>query len=277
MKNKLVWSVVIVLILFAIALKLFVKEEEIVEKPLDINIGDEFTVFESENKKYVLNYSIGDVTGDDINDMTILIGEKDTIQDTFAQNIVLVLYDSSTNTYLKTELKKFSGNNPKVELADFTGDSIVDVIAILENEGEYNARIATYMENGLKEIFRDKNNKGLYFTIELLDGFKANIVNKKLNVNNIIEFQNEKDTYVKEKIFEESGKLVEKNEKPKTTNFVNIELVQLSDCIGLKTTQRIILKDKLNILDEITVIWKYKDGKWQIKEATGARQGNLLY
>ena len=102
-------------------------------------------------------------------------------------------------------------------------------------------------------------------------------MNKKLNVNNIVELQNNKEKYIDLKIFEESGKLIEKQEKPKTTGFVNIELVQMSDCMGLKTTQRIIMKDKLNIIDEITVLWKYEDAKWQIKEATSVKQGNLLY
>ena len=277
MKNKLVWIAVIVLILFALALKIFVKEETIVEKPLDVNIGEEFTVFETENKKYVLNYTIGDVTGDSINDMVLLVGEKDNIQNTFAQNIDMVLYDSGNNEYTKLELKKFNGNNAKIELADFTGDNVSDMMAILENEGEAKIRIIMVNENNLKEIFRDKDNKGLYFTVNLLDGFKANVTNRKLNINNMIDLQNEKDAYVNGKIFEASGKLSEKEIKPKTTGFINFELVKLSDYTGLKTTQRIIMKDKLNIIDEITIVWKYQDGKWQIKEATGLRQGNLLY
>ena len=276
MKNKLIWVAVIILIAFALALKFFVKNETVAEKPLNINVGDEFTIFESEKTKYVLNYIIGDVTGDNINDMTILIVEKENVQENFSQNIDMVLYDSSSNQYLKIELKKFSGNNAKIELAKFSSNN-VDVLVTVENSGEYSARIITYLDNGLKEIFRDKNNKGLYFTTELLDGFKANIVNKKLNVNNIVELQNNKEKYIDLKIFEESGKLIEKQEKPKTTGFVNIELVQMSDCMGLKTTQRIIMKDKLNIIDEITVLWKYEDAKWQIKEATSVKQGNLLY
>ncbi|MBO5179610.1 MAG: hypothetical protein J6B87_04615 [Clostridia bacterium] len=277
MKNKLVWIAVIVLILFALALKLFVKDETIVEKPLDVDIGEEFTVFETENKKYVLNYTIGDVTGDSINDMVLLIGEKDNIQNTFAQNIDMVLYDSGNNEYTKIELKKVSGNNAKIELADFTGDNVSDMMAIFENEGECKIRIITVNENNLKEIFRDKDNKGLYFTVNLLDGFKANVTNRKLNINNMIDLQNEKDGYINGKIFEVSGKLIEKEIKPKTTGFINVELVKLSDYAGLKTTQRIIMKDKLNIIDEITILWKYQDGKWQIKEAIGLRQGNLLY
>ena len=277
MKNKLIWIAVIVLILFALALKLFVKDETIVEKPLDVNIGEEFTVFETENKKYVLNYTIGDVTGDSINDMILLIGEKSNIQDAFSKNVDIVLYDSGNNEYTKLELKKFSGNNAKIELSDFTGDNVSDIMTILENDGECKIRIVTFSESNLKEIFRDKDNKGIYFTINLLDGFKANVTNRKLNVNNMLDLQNEKEIYINKKIFDASGKLLENEIKPKTTGIINTELVKLSDCTGLKTTQRIIMKDKLNIIDEITIVWKYQDGKGQIKEATGLRQGNLLY
>lgn len=275
MKNKLVWIVVIILILFSISLKIFVKEEQFVDKPLDINVGDEFSIFESKNIKYVLNYVIGDATGDGINDMVILIGEKEVVEGTTAENVDVVLYDSSTNQYLKIELKKFDGSDFRIELADFTSEEVADIMIIAQNEGEYITRIITYKDNNLIEILKDKDNKGLYFSTELIDGFKVKVSNRKLNVNNILEL--EKDFCIKEKFFEASGKLIKQNEKAKTTGYINIELVQLSDAMGIKTTQRIILKDKLNIIDEITAIWKYQDGKWQLKEASGLKQGNLLY
>lgn len=277
MKNKSVWIIVIVLILLSVALKTFVKDEVIAEKPLNINVGDEFDFFESKNKKYVLNYTIGDITGDDINDMVILIGEKDSVENGFAKEIDVVLYNSGTNEYIKLELKKLDGDNPKIDLADFSGDGLSDAIITVQNNGIYNARIITSQGGDLKEIFKDRDNKGLLFSLQLMDGFKLNVANKKLNVNNIIELQNEKDVYVKDKIFEESGKLIDKQVIPKTTGFVNMEVVELSDRYGIRTTQRIIVNDKMNIADEITVIWKYQDGKWQIKEAKGLRQGNLLY
>ena len=207
MKNKLVWIAVFILILFAISLKVFVKEEKIVDKPLNINVGDEFTVFESKNKKYVLNYAVGDITGDNINDMVIIIGEKEIVESPYAQNVDIVLYDSSANRHLKLELKKLHGSNFKIELADFTGEDIFDVMIIAQNEDEYISRIITYADNKLMEIFKEKNNKGLYFSTELIDGFKVNISNKKLNINNIVEL--ERDLCIKEKIFEESGKLID--------------------------------------------------------------------
>ena len=45
----------------------------------------------------------------------------------------------------------------------------------------------------------------------------------------------------------------------------------------LKTKQRVITNDGKYIIDEICIIWKYEDGKWQIKEAVGLKLGNLLY
>lgn len=275
MKNKLVWIVVIILILFSISLKIFVKEDKIVDKPLEINIGDEFSIFESKNKKYVLNYVIGDTTGDGINDMVILIGEKEIEEGATAKNIDVVLYDSSTNQYLRTELKKFHGSDFRIELADFTSEEVDDIMIFAQSEGEYIARIITYKDNNLIEIFKEKDNKGLYFSTELIDGFKVKVTNRKLNVNNILEL--EKDFCIKENFFEVSGKLIKQGEKAKTTGYINIELVKLSDAMGIKTIQRIILKDKLNIIDEVTAIWKYQDGKWQLKEASSLKQGNLLY
>lgn len=275
MKNKLIWVAVAILILFAIALKVFVKDDVITQKPLDIEIGDEFTVFEGKEKKYVINYAIGDITGDGINDMAIAIGEKEVLESTEAENISLVVYDSSNTQYSKLDLKKFNGESFRIELADFTGDGVNDIMIVGVDDYDYVARIVTLSDNQLVEIFKLKDNKGLRFTCELLDGFKVNIVNRKYNINNTIEL--DKTFWTNASVYEESGKLIVKDERPQTTGFTSIELVQLSDAMGIKTTQRIIFGDKLNIIDEITCIFKYQDGKWQLKEATSTKMGNLLY
>ena len=79
-------------------------------------------------------------------------------------------------------------------------------------------------------------------------------------------------------VFDNSGKyLISDNSKIKTSGFVEFEFVQLTGSMGLKTKQRIITNDIKNIIDEISIIWKYEDGKWQIKEAIGLKLGNLLY
>ena len=56
-----------------------------------------------------------------------------------------------------------------------------------------------------------------------------------------------------------------------------MELVQLDGYYGLQTTQRMIGFNSEDLLDEITVIWKYENGKWTIKEAKGNHIGNILY
>ncbi len=275
MKNKLIWVAVAILILLSIALKVFVKDDIAPQKPLDIEIGDEFTIFEGKEKKYVINYAIGDVTGDGINDMVIAIGEKEILDNTEAENVSLVVYDSSSNQYSKIDLKKLNGESFRIELADFTGNGVNDIMIVGKNDGDFIARIVTISDNQLIEIFKSKDNKGLRFTCELLDGFKVNVVNRKYNINNTIEL--DKTFWTNANVYEESGKLIIKDERPQTTGFTNIELVQLSDAMGIKTTQRIIFGDKLNIIDEITCIFKYQDGKWQLKEATSQKMGNLLY
>ena len=63
MKNKWVWFVVAILIIVAIALKIFVPGDKEIDKPVNINVGDEFTAFDFDKPKYVLNYKIADFTG----------------------------------------------------------------------------------------------------------------------------------------------------------------------------------------------------------------------
>ena len=88
-------------------------------KPLELNVGDIFTGIEYSNTMYVINYMIGDVTGDNEKDMIIAIGEKETVDSLFATKVDIVLYDASSKTFKKSGIKNFNGQNPKIILNDF--------------------------------------------------------------------------------------------------------------------------------------------------------------
>ena len=130
----------------------------------------------------------------------------------------------------------------------------------------------------LKEIFKAKDNQYIRFTGNFIDGFKVNLNNRKLNINKEIDLKNLSSKLIENNVFEASGKIIEnENNKIKTTGFIEIEFMQLSEYMGIKTVQRVVTKDNKNILEEIDIIWKYEEGRWKIKEAKGVRLGNLLY
>ena len=277
-KRKII-LIIISIAIIAYAFSIINKEEEVIESPINIEIGQKFTAIEYSQSKIVLNYKISDINGDAVNDVVIFVGEKESPSIEAIKNADIVFYDGALQKYINTDLKKFDGTTPKIELADLTGDNLNDIVAILSNEyGDKIIRVITLVEENLKEIFKAKDNKYITFSGKFIDGFKANINNKKLNTNKELDLSSNSTNLIENGIFDNSGKYLNNNNSNiKTTGFVEMEFVQLTGSMGIKTKQRIITSDNKNIIDEVDIIWKYEEGKWQIKEAKGLKMGNLLY
>ncbi len=278
MKSKFVFIVIILIVLIVIFNNISSKENKTEFKPLELEVGDEFTEIDYGNKMFVVNYEIDDVTGDGVKDMIIIIGNKNDVADTMANNIDVVTYDSENKSFIKGNLKKCSLNTPKLFLKDINGDGIDDIVLIGDNEDmTKTVRVLTIKDGESKEVFKNKDNKGLSFTGAFLDGFKAHIVARKINFERNIEINDKRENYITGGFYDESGRVTGSKNNITTSGFVNVEFVELNDAYGLKTTQRIKGFDNLDILDQVEVIWKYENGSWNIKEAKGEKLGNLLY
>lgn len=281
MNKKFIWIIVILLIAVVIFSKFFSNDKPKEEfKPIDKNIGDEFTELSYPNKMYIINYEIADVTGDSESDMVLLIGEHDGNSDwsnSIINNLDVVIYDTAQKSFIKADSKKLYGKNNRIMINDYTGDQVLDIMIMNEIDNGVNLRIYTYEKEKLKEIWKDRNNKGLVFSGEFLDGFKVKLINKKLNIDKELNLSNLSEKYIQSKIYNNSGKLCAENNKITTSGFIVTEIVKLNDRGGIRTIQRIYGIDENDIIDEIQITWKYYDGKWQMVEASGLKLGNLLF
>ena len=279
MKNKLFWLVIALLVIATIFS--FVNNRNIENgefKPLELNVGDEFSYIDYDNKMYVLNYLMEDVNGNGKKDMIIAIGEKENIENIKATNIDIVVYEPVEDKFYNLNLKKFNGEMTRIETCELNGDGIQDIIIrASEENGNINMRIIAWNKEKFEEIFKAKDNKGIIFTGQFMDGFKVYLkcskYNKELNLN----LQDRKENYVTNGFFDESGRLLKTDTKITTSGFFNIEFVQLDGYYGIQTVQRVIGFDSDDLLDELIVIWKFENGKWNVKEAKGNNLGNLLY
>lgn len=265
--------------LIALAFSRLNQEEKVVKSPISIEVGQEFTEIDYPQTKYVLNYKIADLNGDSVNDVVILVGEKEGVDSTKAKNVDVVVFDGALQIYNNANIKKLEGENARLELADLTGDSLLDIIVVLNTtDGDKTIRVITTEKECFKEIFREKDNQYIRFNGDFIDGFKVNLTNRKLNINKELNLNNNSTILIENGVFDKSGKYLNTDvSKIKTTGFIDIEFIQLTGSMGLKTKQRIVTHDNKNIIEEISIIWKYEEGKWQIKEAIGVRLGNLLY
>lgn len=278
MKNKLFW-LILILAICAIIFS-FVNnqtEEKSDFKPLELNVGDEFTNIKYNNKMLVLNYTIKDVTGDGTSDMIIVAGEKEKADDLSASNMDVIIYEPNEQKFYNLNLKNMNGEMPKLDTYELTGDGILDIVLTANESNNVPIRIISYNNGEFKEIMKAKDNKGIIFAGQFLDGFKANIKNNKYSKEATLDLKDRKENYVTNGFYDESGRILKDDCKITTTNFVRVEYVQLDGYYGLQTTQRIVGFNDDDLLDEITVIWKYENGKWAVKEAKGIGIGNILF
>ena len=86
-----------------------------------------------------------------------------------------------------------------------------------------------------------------------------------------------KNTFIEAGNVDESGKVTADDKSVSTTAFQTVEMVSLDGKKGIQTTQFIVAFKGNSILDEITTVWRYENGKWQVAYASGNRVGNLVY
>ena len=234
-------------------------------KPLEIDVGDVFDSLDYESEMQVLNYAIGDVTNDSKNDMILAIGNQDQVVD-------VVIYDPSGDKFIKGNIKKCIGINPRITIANVDEASNNEIILITENEDKSkNVKILTIVNNESKELFKPRDNNGLVITGYFMDGFKAYISIRKLKLERYIDLSDYKDNYIKYGLYDADGRLLIPNQKLSVSNFISVELIPLSDQCGLKTIQRIKGFDEL-------VETKYKDIFGNIlKELNGEKIDLILY
>lgn len=266
-----------ILILLVLLFNSSEKKDVIEFDPLEVEIGQEFTQVKTDKPKIVLNYAFFDTTGDSKNNMIIIIGEK-AEEEMLYKNIDLVLYDAYSQSFMQKNLRNYQGGVIKISNADFDGDSISEIMITSDNlDKTKNIRIVKNNSGDLIELFGEKTNKGVNGTGNFLDGFRGVIYLKDFNKEVVYDLEDYKENYISSGFFAENGKLLSDKKKITTSNFTEIELIELSKSFGIKTKQKIKGFDNLDILDEIEVLWKYENGRWIPCEANSLKHGNLLY
>lgn len=279
MRSKFFWLVLVLCIIAFIFSFVSKNTNDTTDfKPLEINIGDEFSYVDYGSKMYVLNYLMDDVNGDGTKDMVIAIGEKEALEGTFSKNMQLVLYEPNTETFYSTKLKKFDGELPKIMLYELDGNPNKEIVLLANNEsGNIIMRILTWQDEKLEEVFKARDNKGVIVTGNFVDGFKVYLKCNKYKKEVNLDLVDRKENYVAYGFFDESGRILKDDVKVTTSGFTSVDFVELDGFYGIQTKQRIVGFNDDDLLDEIVVIWKYENGKWTVKEAKGSKIGNLLY
>ncbi|SER97954.1 hypothetical protein SAMN05518872_10324 [Psychrobacillus sp. OK032] len=109
----------------------------------------------NQDNRVVIDWKIGDVTGDGTQDTVYLTGEK-TEGSPFWKNITLVILNGKTNMYETIPLKENMGYNPTIFLGDFTGNHIEDIQIVIDTGGSGGtvyAYVFAFLNGSIKQIF----------------------------------------------------------------------------------------------------------------------------
>lgn len=243
------------------------------ENSSDFKIGEKFIVEELPmgDKAYVIDYKTADVTGDNVKDEIILIGDKlYSKEDIFVDNLTVVVKDGQNKEFVKATYEGFCGYGGELFVGDLTGDKVNDAMVTADTGGSggvYDHMIATFKDNKPVVIFSEENNGGVKFTGKYVDGFMAEIVAESLNRTIMMDLSVNKARYIEMGIYNKEGKLLTEVE-PWSCSFSELEAVDYN-CDGvfeLRGVQRIAGTCNADSISYVDSVWNFDNSKWNIKE-----------
>jgi len=160
---------------------------------------------------YVVAYAVGDVNGDKVPDNVYLTGKR-TPTSPFVQNITLLIQDGRTGKIVSVPLKENTGYDPKLQLIDFTGDGIKDIMVSIAsggNGGTMYYYIFSYLNNIPRLMFDfGKYNELFKYDVIYKDNYKVEFISRLNSQKYIIDLSYKGSEYLSE-IYNSNGKLKE--------------------------------------------------------------------
>lgn len=276
MRRGFVFIILLIVVIMLIFNNTDINNEVPNFEPLEIEVGEKFDYLNYSKDMFVLNYEIADINNDGEKEIILIIGEKSEEAD-YYKNIDVVVYNKETSTFIVGKLKNYEGSQPKIYLKDIDGDTIQDIVVMTSLENMSNSmRIITIKNGEVREIFKDKEGKGLEISGQILDGFKAKVNIKKLKKEFEIDLSENKQNYISSGFYEENGRLKTDKVHVTSAGIYNIEFINIDNQIGIKYTERIKGFDNLDIIEQIDVIMKYESENWIVIEMKGERIGKVV-
>lgn len=162
---------------------------------------------------HILDFKQGDVNGDGVIDNILLTGNRPNgLQSPFVTDINLVIQDGATQRYTRIAIDNGVGYNPTIDLADFTGDKILDIIVYIDSGGSgamLYSYIYSFANNNPKLIFDYESFNDEYkYEVIYRDNYEVDVISFKTNSRYTIDIQYKGEEYLSE-IYTSDGKLKE--------------------------------------------------------------------
>jgi hypothetical protein len=161
------------------------------------------------SRAFTASFAQGDVNGDGVPDNIYLTGLKNA-DSPFIQNITLFEQEGKTGRLIRVELSENAGYNPRVNLFEFTGDHVLDVMVSIDSGGSGGIMyhyIYSFINNTPRQIF-DFNayNNEYHYKINYLDNYRVEALCENNGRKYIIDISSRETEYLNE-IYDKDGKL----------------------------------------------------------------------
>lgn len=229
-------------------------------------LGHKDTLENLPKNYYVIDKQTGDVNGDKVNDIIYLIGHKDKKEAIYADEMNLLVQDGATKQELKVDLDKMNGYDASLFLGDFSGDKISDVFVKAPTGGSggiVEQRIVSFDTGDPVIIFGHEHNMGIQLSGKYADGYRAELFDKMNRTSVTLDISGQKQKYIREGIYEESG-ILRKTVNPITYPMVVEAVDRNADgTYELSGQQRIIGAYGADGIGKVYSIWRYQQGMWK--------------
>lgn len=214
---------------------------------------------------FIMDCKKGDVNGDNIDDIILLLGYRRFGADNpWSEDIKVVVKDGKNRKFRKISVGKMDyGYNGHIFLGDFNGDRTADIfVDILRGgqEGEVCCSLISFKNNKQSHIFNEnKFIKGLAFDIDYVDDFKINIFNKDVNKSCLVNTSGKKNIYIEEKVYSDEGEVLKEREGF-SGSFLNLKAVD-ADSDGvyeLEGIQKLYGICKADTIGYAKTLWKFE-------------------
>jgi len=159
--------------------------------------------------RQVIEQKIGDVNGDRVPDLVYLVGEQ--LPGTpFIQHITLAIQDGRTGVTQSYPLPSNSGYHPTIQLVDFTGNGVNDILIIIVSGGSgaiTYSYVYSYLNDQLQLMFDyEAYNASHLYSVNYMDFFKVSAVSLNPQSTYILDITYKGEAYLSE-IYDSNGKL----------------------------------------------------------------------
>ncbi|MFO7819856.1 MAG: hypothetical protein R6V17_06410 [Halanaerobacter sp.] len=209
-----------------------------------------------------------DVTGDGSKDRVFLTGVKQSSR--FFDHLRVSIKQKETKEYTKASCQDFSGYEPQLQLKDFSGDQVADIMIKAPTGGSggiVNHLIVSFKDAQPEVIFDEEDNQGVAVTGQFLPGFRTRLEFKEIAKEVVFDLNFKKERYIKDKIYNSEGQLVKRKLiRPDSYPFNNLTAIDLDQdgTYELKGYQKVVGAYGADMISRLESNWDYQDGEWRL-------------